>query len=229
MPYLQPRNTPFRLTAMTRSNTASSVSTTEPSSSGKIPALLNSTCRAPKRDSAKAIMPRASSLRDTSAAKKAASPPRSATASTVARPAFSTASTTTTRAPSAAKASAEARPIPPPAPVIRATLFSNRPMVSPLKSAGLRCAIPRANNETTSAPDQPSSITSASATSAREEARLERLAELHLRMPLDADAPRLARVLDRLDHAVLRPRHRLQPRSRRDRSPGDATSTPARQ
>ena len=32
---------------MTRSKTASSVSTTEPSSSGKMPALLKSTCRAP--------------------------------------------------------------------------------------------------------------------------------------------------------------------------------------
>ena len=46
-PYLQPRKTPFRFTAITWSKTASSVSTTEPSASGKIPALLNSTCSAP--------------------------------------------------------------------------------------------------------------------------------------------------------------------------------------
>ena len=40
MPYLQQRETPFRLTSSTRWNTASSISTMEPSSSGKIPALL---------------------------------------------------------------------------------------------------------------------------------------------------------------------------------------------
>ena len=40
MAYLQPRNTPRTLTAMTWSQTATSVSVTEWSASGMIPALL---------------------------------------------------------------------------------------------------------------------------------------------------------------------------------------------
>ena len=54
MPYLQPRKTPFRFTAITWSKTSSGVSTGEPSCAGKMPALLKSTCSAPKCRSAAA-------------------------------------------------------------------------------------------------------------------------------------------------------------------------------
>ena len=40
---------------------------------------------------------------------------------------------------------------------------------------------------------------------------MRRLAGLHLRMPLNADAPGVPLRLHRLDHAVLRPRHRVEP------------------
>ncbi len=43
----QPSHTPFRFTFMTRSQVAEGVSRTPPSSAGKIPALLNSTCSPP--------------------------------------------------------------------------------------------------------------------------------------------------------------------------------------
>ena len=39
-PYLQPSQTPLRLTSMTRSQVGSGVSVTPPSSAGKMPALL---------------------------------------------------------------------------------------------------------------------------------------------------------------------------------------------
>ena len=50
--YLHPRKTPLRLMSMTRSHVRSEVSVTEPSSAGKIPALLYRIVREPNRSMA---------------------------------------------------------------------------------------------------------------------------------------------------------------------------------
>src|SRR5438034_11480319 len=62
---------------------------------------------------------------------KRASPPADSIRSTLSRAPGALMSHTTTRAPRRAKASAEARPIPDPAPVTRATLPSNAPIAGP--------------------------------------------------------------------------------------------------
>ena len=120
MPYLQPRNTPLRLTFIVCSQTASSVSTAPPSSRWEMPALLNSTSRRPNASSAPAIIRRQSRASETSARAKMARPPVSAIMAAVSEPAQSSMSTAATAAPSRAKRSAVWRPIPLPAPVISA-------------------------------------------------------------------------------------------------------------
>src|SRR6516225_4655188 len=66
---------------------------------------------------------------ETSALRKIASEPSSWTIRRVSLPPLSATSTSTSRAPSRAKIFAVARPIPEPAPVMRATLLSNRPAI----------------------------------------------------------------------------------------------------
>src|SRR5215813_7086837 len=213
MPYLQPKKTPFRFTPMTRSKVPSSVSSTEPSSSGKMPALLNSTCSAPNCCSANAIMSATSAARATSARTNAAVPPPAPTCSTVARPAAASKSAATTRAPSAANRSAVARPMPPPAPVISATLFSRRRGIRLLLIC--RLGVARAAFETD--PNQQINKSTQSTIGidrcpdeGTKDALLRHVLELHLRVPLHADAPGMLDVLDRLDQTVLSPRHRAQ-------------------
>src|SRR4051794_17793981 len=142
--YLQPRNTPRTLTAMTRSQVATSVSMTEWSASGITPALLYSASTRPKVATACATMPRASSSFETSVFTNVASPPAFRTASTVALPASSTKSATTTLAPSRANSSAATRPMPLPPPVTMVTLPSSRMRAPLLLVSRVRVAIPGA-------------------------------------------------------------------------------------
>ena len=85
--------------------------------------------QAPERVDREPIMACTCAACATSTDTNAASPPLERMASTVARPASSTASATTTLAPSAANSSAPTRPSPPPAPVISATFPSSRDVV----------------------------------------------------------------------------------------------------
>ena len=135
IPYLHPRNTLFKLTAIVRSQMPSSVSTASRSSSCMMPALLNRTSSRPKVRSAVCTIPAHASDFETSARQYIAVPPCSLTSLTVSCPPSSLTSTTTTLAPSAANKMAVARPIPPAPPVINATLFSSRiRLSSPLMS-----------------------------------------------------------------------------------------------
>ena len=122
MAYLMPRKTPRRFTATRRSNTSSSVS-----SSGwwaSIPALLNTTSSRPNVSTAAANIAFTSAACETSARTAIASWPISAAADSW----CPLTSAQTTLAPSAANSSAEARPMPDPAPVTTATLPSSFPM-----------------------------------------------------------------------------------------------------
>ena len=65
--YLQPKKTPFRFTRMTRSQVSSSVSRTEPSAAGKMPALLKRTSSLPQLFSAAETIAPASRATETSA------------------------------------------------------------------------------------------------------------------------------------------------------------------
>ena len=67
MPCLQHRKTERRLTRCTRSQASSSVSRTDASSSGEIPALLKSTSMRPKRSRTSAYRPRTAPSSVTSA------------------------------------------------------------------------------------------------------------------------------------------------------------------
>src|SRR2546427_709323 len=89
------------------------------------PAFAKKTSSPPKVASARSTIERLSSARVTSAARASARPPPFSICSTVALAAASLMSTTTIRAPSAAMASAEAAPMPEPAPVTIATRFSS--------------------------------------------------------------------------------------------------------
>src|SRR3989442_792536 len=89
------------------------------------PAFAKKTSSPPKVASARSPIERLSSARVTSAARASARPPPFSICSTVALAAASLMSTTTIRAPSAAMASAEAAPMPEPAPVTIATRFSS--------------------------------------------------------------------------------------------------------
>jgi hypothetical protein len=111
---------------MVKSHTSSSVLTASSSRLSMTPALLNSTCSAPKASSARRTIASQSAARDTSACWNTAAPPAPRMSFSVRWPASSSMSTTTTRAASAANSSADSRPIPLPAPVIRATLSFKR-------------------------------------------------------------------------------------------------------
>src|SRR5688572_806675 len=118
MPYLQPRNTPLALTSIVRSHTSSPVATASSSFDIMMPALLNSTLSLPKRFSALATMLSQSRALATSARTAMAL----GMAAAVSRAACSLTSTATTEAPSLENSNAASRPMPLPAPVIRATL-----------------------------------------------------------------------------------------------------------
>src|SRR3954463_4821107 len=122
MPYLQPRNTPLALTSSVRSQTASSVEMASSSLACMMPALLKSTCSLPNCFSAAAIICSQSGAFDTSAFTAMAFFRSFA----VSRAAASFTSTATTAAPSAENSNAGSRPIPAPAPVMRATLSLRR-------------------------------------------------------------------------------------------------------
>src|SRR5438552_16454469 len=132
---LQPKNTPFRFTRITRSQVSSFVSRTEPSAGGKMPALLKRTSSLPHAFSAAATIPSASLSSETSACTNRAFPPAAPISSATPRPAASLTSATTTRAPSRANRSADSRPMPPPAPVMTATLSSSLPISASLEEA----------------------------------------------------------------------------------------------
>ena len=120
MPCLQHRNTDcVRLTSCTRCHASSVVSSTEPSSSGEMPALLNST-----------------SMRPYSLARLRVHVAHRVLVGDVGRerevaPAMSSRrSTPTTSAPSARNSRAVSAPMPLAAPVITHTLPSSRPLTS---------------------------------------------------------------------------------------------------
>src|SRR5258706_12397841 len=118
MPYLQPRNTPLALTSRVRSQTDSSVDTASSSFECMMPALLKSTFSLPKAFSAAATIAWQSAAFETSARTAMPLP----ICFMVSWAVFSSRSTATICAPSLAKRSAAWRPMPLPAPVMRATL-----------------------------------------------------------------------------------------------------------
>ena len=125
---------------MTWSQVAGGVSRTPPSSPGKIPALLNSTCSPPQLLVAAATTSATWDSSETSAATATARPPAPTICSTVSRAAWATTSATTTAAPSEANSVAATRPIPLPAPVITATLPASRAVTArpyPARPRGL--------------------------------------------------------------------------------------------
>src|SRR5215831_13223662 len=122
--YLAPSQTPLTLTAMTRSKIASSTRSTSSGDWGT-PALAKKMSRVPHAASARSTIIWLSAARVTSARTASARPPAFSICSTIDFAPASFRSTTATRAPSRAMASAEAAPIPEPAPVITATLPSS--------------------------------------------------------------------------------------------------------
>src|SRR6185437_1082471 len=132
MPILEHRNVPYRSSLMTRQNSSSDTSVTVPSCGVEPPALLCKISSLPKRliVSAKAASTLIRSR--TSQCTKTASPPefsaRARAESAAALPLFESISAITTLAPSSANRSAVARPMPPPPPVMNATLPANRAM-----------------------------------------------------------------------------------------------------
>src|SRR3954469_16301735 len=131
MAYLQPRNTPRTLTAITWSQTSTDVSVTEWSASGMTPALLYRTSSRPYVPTAWSTISFASASFDTSAFTNVACPPAAVIWSTVSRPAASPNSATTTFAPCSANIRAATRPIPPPPPVMIETLSASRILAGP--------------------------------------------------------------------------------------------------
>ena len=130
MAYLVHRNTPRMLVSRVRFQTNS-----ETSASGgvrmRIPALFTNTSSFPKRSSVWSTMLLTCSALETSVSTNRASPPASPTMATVFRPSGTLRSATVTLAPSPAKRSAAARPMPVAPPVIMATLSSRRPGIAP--------------------------------------------------------------------------------------------------
>src|SRR6266704_692073 len=121
---LQHRYTEVRLTSWTRRQASRPVVSTESSSGGEMPALLNATSTRPCRAVTDSYICCTSSSLDTSAAMNMPS-----VSAATALPAASSMSTATTLAPSAASLRALARPMPLPAPVMTATRSCKRCMV----------------------------------------------------------------------------------------------------
>src|SRR5215468_5100894 len=123
MPCLVTQNTLLRLMPMTRYHWAPSVSSTDRSLSfQRTPALLYRTWRAPQRRAPSSTIRFTSSSTATSPTADTAWPPAFSTRATVSSAACLLMSHTTIRAPSSAKRREASRPIPIPAPVMRATL-----------------------------------------------------------------------------------------------------------
>src|SRR3954447_16801931 len=116
MPYLQQKKTDFTFTACTRSHTSTSVSSTEASSGGEMPALLNSTSMRSYAARTASYIERTASSSATSQANARSTPGESAARSTP-----------TTIAPSSLKRRAVSAPMPLAAPVMTQTLPSSRP------------------------------------------------------------------------------------------------------
>src|SRR6266540_120894 len=129
-----------------RSHTSSGVSVTEPSRSGKTPALLYRTVSPPKVSTVKRTMASASEARDTSACTYAACAPPSRMAAATASPASSATSLSTTLAPSRANSCEATLPMPLAPPVIKATLPSSRPIHASLRPLAARVARRRPEN-----------------------------------------------------------------------------------
>src|SRR5688572_6031076 len=134
----------LRLTAKTRSQTSSESSTTPPTST--MPTLLSSTSMRPKRSRQAATARSTSADRDASACQASASPPSPRMISTVSRAAPSFTSTQKTRAPSRAKSTAVALPLPQPgptepAPITSAVLPASRPAMPSSGSAVLEARL----------------------------------------------------------------------------------------
>ena len=124
---LQPKNTPLALTAMTRSQSASLVSSKGPPA--RVAALLTITSNRPQRATVAVTARSISAHTATSPGSKAASAPISAKTSRVGGPPSRgvwVTSTNITLAPSAANFRAMALPMPPPPPVINATRLCKR-------------------------------------------------------------------------------------------------------
>ena len=119
IPYLQHRNTDLRFTSCTRCHASSDVSSTEASSFGEMPALLNSTSSLPYDSRARAYISRTASSSATSQASARSTPSKS-----------SVRSAPTTVAPSARNSAAVSRPMPPAAPVMTQTFPASRLMTS---------------------------------------------------------------------------------------------------
>src|SRR4051812_16280768 len=114
MPCLQQRNTLFRFTSCTRCHASGDVSSTETSSGGEMPALLNST----------SMRPNASRVRPYISITASSSATSAAIDSSPGAPSFR--STPTTCAPSSSNSRTASAPMPPAAPVITQTLPARR-------------------------------------------------------------------------------------------------------
>src|SRR2546421_377983 len=124
---LRPSHTPLTFTASTRSKVASEHSISGPTSP-RMPALLKKRSMPPKRSAAAVVYRRTSSQRVTSASTASAAAPARSAATSVCFNVSGTRSTSTRLAPSDARRAATARPMPPPAPVMTATLPVKRPI-----------------------------------------------------------------------------------------------------
>ena len=133
MAYLLHRTMLLTLTAMTKSQSSSLTSSTEPRR--EMPTLLSSTSRRPHRSTAASTIRRQSSALMTLASNTSASPPSSRIMARVSSARACTLSTKRTLAPSRANRTAAALPLPTPgplepAPVTIATFPSSRPLRS---------------------------------------------------------------------------------------------------
>src|SRR5262245_46136812 len=133
-----PNQTASRLSARSRRQRASSVASIGVGIAP--PALLWKTSSRPKASSAASARASAVSGRVTSPGAGRARPPTASISPTTRFAAAGSTSFTTTAAPSAAKRSAVARPIPEPAPVTTAALPASRPAIGPPRAAARRRA-----------------------------------------------------------------------------------------
>src|SRR5262245_20016258 len=131
IPWRQPRKVPKRSSLITRQNSSIGASTTLLSCGVEPPALLCSTSSRPNLSSVARIALCTLDSSVTSVLIAIAPLPARWAVSSPAAPAISA---TTTRAPSRAKRTAVARPMPAPAPVMKATLPSSRAMLPPCVS-----------------------------------------------------------------------------------------------
>src|ERR671911_278527 len=199
-----PRHTPMRLTSSTRRNSSSLISSAVPGIA--TPTLLNITSRRRHPSTASRTRASTSDIFVTSARTNIASPPASRISCAALSPRSSATSPITTRAPSTARAFADARPMPFAPPVTIATFPSSRPISPPLRAPELRLAFVDER------------VDSLSCVAARPQARERRL--LHRQPFLKL---RIARHLDQAKHLGRRERcdlrHRLGLRQRRLHQP----------